>query len=214
MGFKLEYEESDEKINWKMTIFGIVFLIVRFFLMRQFIEDDGSFHPEVFHASYFISILTALALVLNFRVKVLNVIPVSLFPSFIFTIVMRDLPILFAPQLPNIYFDLWWWNNLTLHFPLLFVSIYIFYTKKYTISRASYIIIVPILLTWGYCLDDLKNGTLDGMAYLIIGHIILVFWTLFYYKFLMKGVDEKDPLIAPMLKVTSFKWVSKEKREK
>ncbi|MHA1341818.1 MAG: hypothetical protein ACTSRZ_18335 [Promethearchaeota archaeon] len=209
--WQFDYEISNENFNPKMTIFGVFFLCFRIMCMTPFINEDGSFHPEVFHASYIISIFICLSIIFNFRVKPLNIIPVAALPSVIFSIFMHDIPILIDPSSAglgeHVIGDILWWNFLTIHTPIPILAVYFFFTRKETLSIESYFIFLPVFLTWFFLLDDKQNGTLNGSAYvnLVLGYI--VFFTILYvFVFMRKSkVGRPAPLIAPLIKLKSLK---------
>ncbi len=214
MGLQLDYEITDKDINWKISIFGTIFLCFRIYFMSVFILEDGSFHPEVFHASYIISIFVCLSMVFSFRVKGLNVVALTILPSIIFTIPFHDIPLLIDPGSSMLgsgheIGGLLWWNFLTVHTPIPVVAFYTYMTRKETLSIPSVLLMFPIGISWFIFLDDKENGTLDGDTYVLIFIILMAIWGSILIFGILKDTRGKDPLIAPVLEWKKLKWVSK-----
>jgi hypothetical protein len=210
---RVDYIISDKPVNWKITIGGIVFLIFRMWFMTGLIEPDGRFHPEIFHTSYLISIFMCLAMVFSFKVKPLNVVPIAVLPSVLFSIILHDIPLWINPgggMFPGAQIgDLLWWNFLTIHTPIPFLAAYMYATRKETLSVHSYFIMFPIFFFWFMFLDDKVNGAVDGPTYFAIGLPILFIWTYIYWKVVCRDIPPGDPLIARPVTIKSIKWVSK-----
>ena len=214
MPIEFDYKVTDKQINWKLTIFGCAFLVFRIICMSVFILDDGRFHPEVFHASYFISILLCLSMVFSFRVKPLNAVAVAVLPSTIFSILLHDIPLWIDPSSGIMgggheIGGLLWWNFLTIHTPIPILAFYMYYTKKETISLPAFFIMFPILAAWFFSLDDMENGAIDGPTYIAIGVPILIVWTLVYIKITLPDWKNQDPLIAKVLELKGIRFVKK-----
>ncbi|MHA1821711.1 MAG: hypothetical protein ACTSU2_15870 [Promethearchaeota archaeon] len=211
--WQFDYEITDKDVNWKLTIFGLFFLCFRIICMTPFRNPDGTFHPEVFHTSYFISILISLSMVFSFRVKILNIIPLAALPSVLFSIFGHDIQFWLHPESvgfgPHHIGDLFWWNFLTIHTPIPILALYFWYTRKETLSIESYYMMLPLFLTWFLFLDDKENGTLNGVAYVRLVLIyILIFSLLFHFIFMRKSkVGRPSPLIARVIRIKHLKLV-------
>ncbi len=208
MGLKFDYEISEKPINWKISIIGVIYLVLRFIFMAAFIEPDGRFHPEIFHTSYLISIMLGLSMAFSFRVKPLNSTAFLVLPSVIFSLFLHDIPIWIDPSgwgPEHQIGGLLWWNFLTIHTPIPILAFYMYYTRKETMSFHSIFLMVPIGFAWFFSLDDKQNGIVDGPTYLAIALPIMVVWGSLYI-YLTKDFKNKDPLISPVLKVKSMKW--------
>jgi len=216
MKLQLDYEVTDKPINWKLSIFGVSFLCFRIICMSVFIEPDGRFHPEIFHTSYIISILLCLSMVFSFRVKPLNMVAFAVFPSVIFSILLHDIPLWLDPSTGDFGVhavgDLLWWNFLTIHTPIPILALYMFLTRKDTLTWQSYFLGLPFLLTWFIMLDDKQNGTIDGDLYIAIALPIFIVWTLIIIWMTFKDWRAKNPLIAPVLRVKSLKLIKSQKK--
>ena len=213
----VKYDVTEKPYNWKVSLFGIGFLMFRLICMSAFIQEDGSFHPEVFHTSYLISILLCLSMVFSFRVKPLNGVSFAVLPSVLFSIFLHDIPLWIDPSSGVFGGDqqiggLLWWNFLTIHTPIPFLAIYMYYTRKETMSLPSIFILLPIFMAWFFALDDMENGAIDGPTYIAIGVPILVVWVLIYLKITYyPGWKDQDPLIAKVLEIKSIKFGLKRK---
>jgi hypothetical protein len=217
MPLKLVYNVTDKQFNWKLTIFGCLFLIFRIICMSVFILPDGNFHPEVFHTSYLISILICMSMIFSFRFKPLNTVAFAVVPSVIFSIFLHDIPLWIDPSSgvfggDHVVGDLLWWNFLTVHTPIPILAFYMYYTKKETISLHSYFLGLPLLMSWFFILDDKQNGAINGPTYIAIGLPIFILWTLLYVKITYKDwKNGADPLIAKVLEIKSIQFIKKEK---
>lgn len=210
--FEFDYTITDKPINWKLTLFGCAFLTFRVICMSVFIQPDGSFHPEVFHTSYIISILICLAMVSSFRFKPLNTVALAVVPSTIFSIFLHDIPLWIDPSSGvfggnQVVGGLLWWNFLTIHTPIPILAFYMYYTKKETVSLHSYFLGLPLLMTWFFTLDDKKNGAIDGPTYIAIGLPIFILWTLLFTKITYKDMKSgADPLVAKVIEIKKIRF--------
>jgi hypothetical protein len=207
MKFELLFEKSDKAMNWKLSLFGMIYLITRFYLFNAFHLEPGNmsspFEPEVMHTSYYISICIGLAMVCSFRVKLLNVLPVLLFPVVLFSFPSWDIPHLMNEAL----FSLRWWNALTIHSPILFLGLYMIAGRKVYFSKESFGMALVMILGWFFAIDDKVNTTpFTGAMYLLVAGISLVVWVTICWFFILKDCPKDDPLVAPPIKIIGFKW--------
>ena len=213
MALKVDYIITEKQMNWKISLIGIIYLMFRFIFMSAFIEPDGRLHPEVFHTSYLISIMLGLSMVFSFRVKPLNSVAFLVFPSVIFSLFLHDIPIWIDPSTwgpQHQVGGLLWWNFLTIHTPIPILAAYTYLTRKETLSLHSLFMLVPIGLAWFFALDDKQNGIIDGPSYLALAFPLMVVWGIIYFL-ATKDTINKDPIIAPIVKITSIKWIKNAK---
>jgi hypothetical protein len=214
---RIIYETTDEDFNWKISITGIIFMVLRFWFMTAFFtEVDGELYvfPELLHTSFWISNLMCLAMVFSFRVKPLNVVALAILPTVVVTIFVHDIPLLTNPE-STIWGSFtvgstFWFNSLTIHIPVPFIALYMFITRKETISRPAFILMMPVVLGWFWFLDDKENGTaFSGDMYLIIAAVLVVVWTSFYLFIICYDVKNVDPLIAKVVHLKKIEWIPK-----
>jgi hypothetical protein len=208
MGFEIIFEKTEKTINWKLTIFGLFFLILRIFLYNAYQLDPGNplsaYDPEVFHTSYFISICMCLALICSFRVKLFNTIAIVVFPAVIFSFPLWDIPHIISDPL----FSLQWWNALTIHSPILIIGLYMIMSRKVLISKETFFIGMVMIMGWYFAVDNKINATpISGILYPIIAGTVLVIWLLICWFFILRDVPKGvDPMLAPIIKTKGFKW--------
>jgi hypothetical protein len=213
---------SDAVMNIPLMIAGFILLIIRVITMRGFILSEktagsigieneydhrfnGWFSPVVMHGSYFVSMIFCFAMILSFRVKVLNAITIALFPSLFISIPLKDMKIILHPEKYNTKkFSLFWWNYITVHTPMAIIGIYMFITKEFTLSKPAFYIALVMIIIIFVTLDDKDNGVLKGMAYIKAGLVVLIIWLIIAETLIFPGIpQDADPLIAPIL---TFSW--------
>lgn len=214
---RIKYETTDENFNWKISTFGLIFIVLRFWFTTAFFKEiDGMLylHSEVYHTSFWISNLICLAMIFSFRVKPLNAVALGVLPSVFVTLFVHDIPLLTHPE-ATIWGSfaigsLFWWQVLTIHTPIPFIALYMFITRKETLSRPALMIMVPVVMGWFFFLDDKENGTaVSGPMYILAAFAMLFIWATFCIFVLMYDVKNVDPLIAKVVHLKGIEWTTK-----
>lgn len=208
MAFELIYEKSSKPINWKLSIFGLIYLITRFYLFRSYeIPQEGMqsfFEAEILHTSYYISICMGLAMLCSFRVKIFNILPVLVFPVILFSLPSWDIP-----HLTTIdpVFSLRWWNALTIHIPILFLGPFMISARKVLLSKTAFCLTTVMIIGWFLTIDDKVNTTpFTGMTYILVaGGMFLLWASICWFVILKNSPNDEDPITAPLISIKGFK---------
>lgn len=209
MAFELLYEKSNKSFNWKLSIFGLVYLIARFYLFRAYEHPQSTlpslYDAEILHTSYYISICIGLAMLCSFRVKVFNILPMLVFPVILFSLPSWDIPHLVSIDPVG---SLQWWNALTIHLPILFLGPYIIAGRKVLVSKEAFFLTTGMIIGWFFVIDDKVNTTpFNGITYILIASAMFLIWSTFLWFVILKDAPkDEDALVAPLIQIKGFRW--------
>jgi hypothetical protein len=164
----------DRQISWPVVVLGCFFFILRVITMNGLIMPDGSFHPRVFHTSNFVHLCFCFALIGSLRYKLFNAVPLTAMPTMLISMILQDFPIVMFSDVNTLY-KLYYGLG---HLPAFLLCFYLIYTRKYLLSKESYILGLLLSGLWFLFIDDKINGSLDGWTFFFIGTFAHIIWGL------------------------------------
>ena len=186
-------KETKKEQSLIMIILGTILLILRFFSFL-FKRKVNYFETEICHVSYILSFFAGFSLLCSFRQIVLNSFIYIFIPSFFFSIPLNDFPNIKIEkdliELINIY---------TLHIPTAIISIWIFLNRKDLVSIEGIFNSFIFICLYFLIIDDKKNGTIEGIKYILLTGVIIFSWLFISYKFLNIGKNLSSPYYCPLI---------------
>ena len=192
--------DTERQQSAVIFIMGVILLIIRL-IGHMAMQENYYFKPAASHMSYPFSLISCLAMICNFRQPVLNAIPYMMLPSYFFSIFINDVRIFrnYHKYTPHQLL-----NQVTIHIPIAFISIWILINRRKLISKHA----IGNAFAWGLLyflvVDDKVNvAGVNGLKYVALVMTLAPLWAFVSIKYLGVGQDMKDPYTAPLL---ILKW--------